>query len=269
MDFLDVAYAALETPDTDKFDPAGKEHFTEIFRLGPYGLSPTVDFFYRLSNLIDKHCSAISTATYHSWYPIMVREVNRLDFLMRTWRRVIGPGRDQFVPDGFRELFEVLRNPGSLTTKLDHCPEDDEYVCLQNSFSSASGKSPEYHVGRLTKDFGRAKAINHGYWSSDPGDDINTASALGYGREAETEPLPPRDELRDDPTAPDHTEFASSVEEYQAGIFINDDDEIAAGRELLEGLDINEDDGNWGIDVYCRAVLHMERRMGIVPDGDE
>ncbi|KAJ7586418.1 hypothetical protein C8J56DRAFT_787482 [Mycena floridula] len=109
----------------------------------------------------------------------------------------------------------------------------------------------------------KAKAINRGYWTSDPGDDIFTASQPGYGRESEDQPLPPVEELVDDLARPDRTEFASSAEEHQAGVFVNDDDEITAGRELLQGLDVNEDDGNWGIDVYCRAVLLMERRMGI------
>ncbi|KAJ7586958.1 hypothetical protein C8J56DRAFT_861261 [Mycena floridula] len=112
----------------------------------------------------------------------------------------------------------------------------------------------------------KATAINHGYWDSDPGNDLQTASQPGYGRDAETEPLLPQDELHDDPSHIDYTEFASATEEHQAGVFINDDNEIMAGRKLLEGMDVDKDDGNWGIDVFCRAILLMERRMGIIPD---
>ncbi|KAJ7599561.1 hypothetical protein C8J56DRAFT_881989 [Mycena floridula] len=90
----------------------------------------------------------------------------------------------------------------------------------------------------------KATAINHGYWDSDPGDDLQTASQPGYGRDAETELLPPQDELRDDASHIDYTEFASATEEHQAGVFINNNDEIMVGHELLEGMDVDEDDGN-------------------------
>ncbi|KAJ7586790.1 hypothetical protein C8J56DRAFT_787630, partial [Mycena floridula] len=48
----------------------------------------------------------------------------------------------------------------------------------------------------------RTKAINRGYWSGDPGDDIETASCLNYGRDSENKLGPPMDELRNDPIAP-------------------------------------------------------------------
>ncbi len=99
------------------------------------------------------------------------------------------------------------------------------------------------------------KAINRGYWDSDPGDDIATASQADYGCESENESLPPADELLDDPPAPDRSEYASREDEYSGGVFVNDDDEIQWGRELLVGLDIGRDDDNLGIDVHCEAVL--------------
>ena len=33
-----------------------------------------------------------------------------------------------------------------------------------------------------------------------------------------------------------------------AGIFLNDDEEIKMAQECLDGMDFNEDDGNFGID---------------------
>ncbi|KAJ7579469.1 hypothetical protein C8J56DRAFT_1169753 [Mycena floridula] len=101
----------------------------------------------------------------------------------------------------------------------------------------------------------KATAINCGYWDSNPGNDLQTASQPGYRRDVETEPLPPQDELRDDASHIDYTEFASATEEHQAGIFINDDDKIMAGHELLEGMDVDEDDGNWGIDVFLPCCI--------------
>ncbi|KAJ7587787.1 hypothetical protein C8J56DRAFT_710800, partial [Mycena floridula] len=101
----------------------------------------------------------------------------------------------------------------------------------------------------------RAKAINRGYWRGDPGDDIETASGLNYGRDSESEPGPPMDELHhDDPITPIRADYTSVEEERQDGVFVNDDNEIATGRELLEGVDVTQNDDNWGIDIYCQAV---------------
>jgi hypothetical protein len=47
----------------------------------------------------------------------------------------------------------------------------------------------------------RQHAINHGYWSSDPGDDIATASDPSYGHDP-TIPIPPADKIATDPSAP-------------------------------------------------------------------
>ncbi|GLB34620.1 hypothetical protein LshimejAT787_0201850 [Lyophyllum shimeji] len=46
--------------------------------------------------------------------------------------------------------------------------------------------------------------------------------------------------------------------ERDAGIFLNDDDELEQVKDVMEGFDFEEDDGNWGIDVYCRAVILLE-----------
>lgn len=102
----------------------------------------------------------------------------------------------------------------------------------------------------------REKAINRGYWTGDPGDDISTASDPHYGDDP-NERLPPADELQNDPAHLDRSEYPDHTAEHNAGVFINDDDEITEGRGILHGLDITEDDGNWGIDTYCRAVVIM------------
>ncbi|KAJ7877362.1 hypothetical protein B0H14DRAFT_2342344, partial [Mycena olivaceomarginata] len=109
---------------------------------------------------------------------------------------------------------------------------------------TANNKSP-----RAIYELSREKAINRGYWTGDPGDDLATASDPSYGEDSNA-PLPPLDELADDPDALDYSEFPNSTAEREAGVFMNDDDEI---QEMRVG-DL-ADDGNWGIDVYCRAVL--------------
>ncbi|KAK6971534.1 Integrase catalytic domain-containing protein, partial [Favolaschia claudopus] len=106
----------------------------------------------------------------------------------------------------------------------------------------------------------KTRAINRGYWNSDPGDDIPTASNPTYGEDPE-EQLPPADELSGDPVAADHTEFPEATAERDAGVFVNADDEIRAAAELLIELNLAEDDGNWGVDLYCRAVIVLTSHL--------
>ncbi|KAF8152030.1 hypothetical protein K438DRAFT_2079523, partial [Mycena galopus ATCC 62051] len=107
----------------------------------------------------------------------------------------------------------------------------------------------------------RTRAINRGYWTGDPGDDLRTASDPLYGEDP-AEQLPPADELSADPTEPDHTDDPDLASERDTSIFVNEDAEIREGRDILEELDVDGDDGNWGIDIYCRAVVlftaHLE-----------
>ncbi|KAJ7900794.1 hypothetical protein B0H13DRAFT_1883282 [Mycena leptocephala] len=62
------------------------------------------------------------------------------------------------------------------------------------------------------------------------------------------------DGLANDPEAPDYTEFPDAVAEQEVGIFVNRDDEVEEMKAALGGFDYVVDDGNWGIDAYCRAV---------------
>ncbi|KAF7372481.1 Integrase catalytic domain-containing protein [Mycena venus] len=114
---------------------------------------------------------------------------------------------------------------------------------------TAGNKTPQA-IYELSK----TRAINRGYWTGDPGDDITTASDPAYGEDPE-ERLPPADELAGDPIGPDHSEYADLSAERDAGVFVNEDGEIRDARDILRDLETDEDDGNWGIDVYCRAVV--------------
>ncbi|KAF9544594.1 hypothetical protein CPC08DRAFT_649584 [Agrocybe pediades] len=100
----------------------------------------------------------------------------------------------------------------------------------------------------------REEAINRGYWTGDPGDDITNVGE-DYGRDLH-ESFPPADELAEDPSEPSYRKMTRE-EEREAGIFVDDDEEIAEARELLKGLDFERDDGNFGIDVYCEAVSRL------------
>ncbi|KAJ8082108.1 hypothetical protein PM082_007954 [Marasmius tenuissimus] len=119
---------------------------------------------------------------------------------------------------------------------------------------TAQNKSPLalYELSRET-------AINRGYWTGDPGDPITTTLDPDYGQEDGD--LPPLDELQADPQHPEYRDYASSAEEKADGVFVNNDAEITEGQRFFEshGFDTGREDGNWGIDVYCEAVILMEQ----------
>ncbi|KAJ6612469.1 hypothetical protein B0H10DRAFT_1807429, partial [Mycena sp. CBHHK59/15] len=102
----------------------------------------------------------------------------------------------------------------------------------------------------------REAAIRRGYGTSDPGDDINTvANDVLYGYDGEA-PLPPPSDAALDANIHAPMEAPLGLEEERAaGICLNDDDELAAIRELMPDFDCEEEEGNLGIDVFCRAVV--------------
>ncbi|KAK6984052.1 hypothetical protein R3P38DRAFT_2536338 [Favolaschia claudopus] len=104
----------------------------------------------------------------------------------------------------------------------------------------------------------RTAAITRGYWTGDPGDDLNAASDPLYGFDGDA-PLPPSglDEPLERAEQPTGT-----AEERAGGILVNGDEDLAAAAELLGDFDCGRDDGNWGIEVYCEAVVRMISVLG-------
>jgi hypothetical protein len=127
----------------------------------------------------------------------------------------------------------------------------DETVVSWNlhKVRTAGNKSPiaMYELSRM-------RAINRGYWTGDPGDNVETASDPSYGHDP-TVPMPPTEELAADPIAAVADEYADHAEEKEAGVFVTGDDEIEEARDILRDWDLASEDGNWGIDMYCQAVL--------------
>ncbi|KAJ7053201.1 hypothetical protein C8F01DRAFT_996999 [Mycena amicta] len=101
----------------------------------------------------------------------------------------------------------------------------------------------------------REAAIRGGYWTGDAGDPLDEINEL-YGVDGEG-PAPLHDndasERMEQPTTPQA--------QRQAGLLVNDDDELQLAASLLEGFDLNREDGNWGIDVYCEAVVIMTAKL--------
>lgn len=133
----------------------------------------------------------------------------------------------------------------------------DETVTSWNlhKLRTAGNKSP-WAIYQLSREM----AINQGYWTGDPGDDVN-AVPDDYGDDP-NEGFSPADELAADPKAADYTDLENDVEkEREAGIFVNDDEEIRAAKECLDGMDFEADDGNFGIDIYCKSVTLLTSLM--------
>ncbi|KAJ3515573.1 hypothetical protein NMY22_g14424 [Coprinellus aureogranulatus] len=111
----------------------------------------------------------------------------------------------------------------------------------------------------------REYAINAGYWYGDPGDDVGCVDESygeDFGDDGEPDIRPPEEELESDPVAPRSDSFASVEEEKEAGIVINDDEEIAEALTVLQGMDLQSDDGVFGMDLYCQAVVRLTAHCG-------
>lgn len=99
----------------------------------------------------------------------------------------------------------------------------------------------EHHKTPLALyELSREHAKTRGYWTGDPGDDVQTAQHLSYG-------------LEDEEVPGDH----QVPEEDSGSIRVNEDEDITFAREAFQKMDFNtaRDDSNWGIDVYCEAIL--------------
>lgn len=46
-------------------------------------------------------------------------------------------------------------------------------------------------------------------------------------------------------------------EEDEANVALNDDKDIKFVKELMGNFDFEAEDSNWGIEVYCEAVIRL------------
>ncbi|GAW01233.1 hypothetical protein LENED_002817 [Lentinula edodes] len=184
----------------------------------------------------------------------------------RAWRDV---RKDSL--EVFRKIFQYLVDIGLLDSE-NSIQSLCLYVVYRNRIQASLDRTlsawnnhqlrTEHHKTPIAiYELSREKAINQGYWTGDPGDDVRTASHPFYGQEDGD--LPPLDELANDPTQPNYTPYNSKDEEKADGIFVNDDDEIQDVKDFLvaEGFDYDREDGNWGIDVYCEAVMKIQQLL--------
>lgn len=89
------------------------------------------------------------------------------------------------------------------------------------------------------------KAIHAGYWTGDPGDTVEDAMDPRYGLDGEVGQSGLEEE-RYDMDGPNHEDLERDLE---------------TARRMLEDLDLMEEDNDWGITVYCRAVLLLASQV--------
>jgi hypothetical protein len=181
----------------------------------------------------------------------------------RLWRDL---RKDSF--EGFRQVFMFLED-----NELLDMDNSIHRICLflvfHNRIQASLDRAREawnHHKIRTAcnktptaiYELSRETAMVRGYWTGDPGDAVEDAADPLYGYDGEA-PQPPANETYDD------SEFSHQAvgleAEKKAGITVNGDDELDEVRHKLEGFDFDEDDGNWGISVYCRAVILLQAQL--------
>ncbi|KAJ7195249.1 hypothetical protein GGX14DRAFT_404164 [Mycena pura] len=113
-------------------------------------------------------------------------------------------------------------------------------------------RTEHFRLPQAMYELSRTKAIREGYWPN-PGDDDVVAADPEYSVDGEA-PEPPAEESNDDPMSAEGDQPTGADAQREAGIVITDDGELEEMRTALENFDFTEDDGNFGIDVYLRAV---------------
>lgn len=124
------------------------------------------------------------------------------------------------------------------------------------SWNNHALRTERYKTPFALYELSREAAINGGYWYSDAGDNLDAVDE-GYGVEGEVEVDEESAHDFAEPTAPRSDHFADTDEEIEAGIVVAEDEFIAEAREALGDLDLNADDGAWGVDLYCEVVMRL------------
>lgn len=96
----------------------------------------------------------------------------------------------------------------------------------------------------------REHAITRGYWMQDAGDNVADVDE-DYGFD-EGAPLPPPDELKNDPIE-SHLDDADN----EGGLA----DEVRDVLNALGDFDFSKEDGNWGISVYYDTLNKINSSM--------
>jgi len=106
----------------------------------------------------------------------------------------------------------------------------------------------------------RVNAIRENRWTGDPGDSIADASDPLYGVDGKG-PHPPAEETVQEPGAVGDDWPLDEQSERDFGVRVNADVELQEGLHFLQGFDLEKEDENNGIDIYCEAVLYFSHKL--------
>ncbi|KAF6746368.1 hypothetical protein DFP72DRAFT_823198 [Ephemerocybe angulata] len=174
----------------------------------------------------------------------------------RLWRDV---RRDTL--EFFRQLFSQLEKEELLDTDckthltalfLVYHPRIQKSLDeTTTSWNNHSLRTERYKTPFALYELSKERAINAGYWDFDAGDNVSNVGD-DYGEEGDepgaedSQPVPPRSDY-----------FETLDDEIEAGIVTTDDEVLSEARDALGGMDLEKDDGAWGIDTYCEVVLRL------------
>ena len=106
--------------------------------------------------------------------------------------------------------------------------------------------------------FSRAEARHRGYWTENPGDNLHDVGPM-YGVDDQARAPPPEEE-RDEPSQRGTQPMpGDTTAEKAAGVVLNGDEELRRALDILDGVDFDQDDGDWGQHVYTAAVSEYIR----------
>ncbi|KAF6747406.1 hypothetical protein DFP72DRAFT_1149225 [Ephemerocybe angulata] len=134
--------------------------------------------------------------------------------------------------------------------RIQHSLDETRTSWNNHTIRTARNKTPNA-IYQLS----RERAINAGYCTSTPA--MQQKMLMTCMEKTPANIRPPLSEIHEDPIAPRSDAFASVEEEKDAGVVVTDDEELEEAREALKDMDFTVDDGNWGIDLYCQAVVRL------------
>ncbi|KAK0447011.1 uncharacterized protein EV420DRAFT_1313672 [Desarmillaria tabescens] len=110
-------------------------------------------------------------------------------------------------------------------------------------------RTEHYKTPIAIYELSREKAMRRGYWTGDPGDSTDEVRGNPYyGIDGD---------INDNyPFAPPEA-GESAGEENEADVALNNDEEIEFVKELMGDFNFEAEDSNWGIEVYCEAVIKL------------
>ncbi|KAJ7182229.1 hypothetical protein C8R43DRAFT_1054246 [Mycena crocata] len=177
----------------------------------------------------------------------------------RLWRDI---RKDSL--ETFRQIFDYLER-NNLLDMLNPVHSACLYLVFHRRIQQSLDRTREawnHHRLRTEHDktpvaiyeLSREAALIRGYWTGDPGDTVDAVDPM-YGYDGEA-PALPTDVTSGEPLQRSEQPLGTTAER-DGGILVNADEELDAAKELLGDFDCERDDGNWGIEVYCEAVVRM------------